>query len=82
MTTRRIIYEGPLSLAVPTATLLADAEGVELTSSQRGEREEGGDLVRLDLVVEGRVEAITAAVVATRNGLPPGATVTIAEPTM
>lgn len=82
MTTRRILYEGPASLAVPTATMLADAEGIELTSSDMGERSQtGGDVVRLALVVEGSPEAITAAVVATRDGLPPGATVTIDEPT-
>ena len=58
--TTRIIYEGPVSLAVPTATKLADAEGLDLTSSDMGDRGEGGgDVVRLALVVEGPVEAVT-----------------------
>ena len=82
MTTCRIIYEGPVSLAVPTATTLADAPGVELTSSQMGDRtEQGGDRVQLALVVEGAEEAITAALVATQERLPPGATMTVAEST-
>ncbi len=77
--TTRIIYEGPVSLAVPTATLLADAEDVELTSSQTGDLTEGGGgSVRLTLVLEGPPGAIAAAVAATRDGLPPEATLTIA----
>ncbi len=76
------MYEGPASLAVSTATRLADAEGVELTSSDMGDRaENAGDVVRLALVVEGSTEAITAAVAVTQDGLPPGATVTIIETT-
>jgi hypothetical protein len=80
MTTHRIIYEGPASLAVPTATLLADAEGVELTSSQTPEhRGQAGAEVVLALTVEASSEAIAAAVARIREGLPSSATITMSD---
>lgn len=77
MTRHRIIYEGPPSLAVPTATRLADADGVELTASEPPQRQEAGGTVRLALVLEGDTDTILDAVAAARNDLPAGATLTI-----
>ncbi|MDQ4097319.1 MAG: hypothetical protein M3144_05560 [Actinomycetota bacterium] len=78
MTTLRVTYEGPSSLAVPTATQLADAEGVELTSSEAPEKRSGGrGEVRLRLTVEGSTDAVLDAVARVREGLPAGATLSI-----
>ncbi len=76
MTSRRITYAGPQSLAVATATMLADFEGVDLTSSEPPVRSEGPrGTVILRLTLEGSAEAIDAAVGHLRAGLPPGATI-------
>jgi hypothetical protein len=78
MTTLRVTYEGPSSLAVPTATMLADADDVDLTSSEPLQKlGGGGDAVRLTLTVEGSTDGILDAVARVREGLPPGATITI-----
>jgi hypothetical protein len=80
VTIHRITYQGPPSLAVPTATMLADAEGVELTSAQEPQHPDGlADTVRLALTVEGTPEAVAAAVSLIRDGLPAGATVEVEE---
>jgi hypothetical protein len=76
MTTLRVTYEGPSSLAVSTATMLADAEGVDLTSSETPEKR-SGDEVRLRLTVEGPTDAILDAVARVRGRLPAGATLSI-----
>jgi hypothetical protein len=74
-----IKYEGPPSLAVQTATLLADAEGVELTSSEPPERRDGqADTVVLALTVEGTSDAVLDAVSFLRTKLPSGARLEIA----
>ncbi|MDQ6796882.1 MAG: hypothetical protein M3011_02455, partial [Actinomycetota bacterium] len=74
--TTRITYAGPPSLAVATATMLADFEGIDLTSSAPPVRGEGprGTVV-LVLMVDGAPEAVEAAVGHLRAGLPPGATI-------
>jgi len=74
--TTRITYTGPSSLAVATATMLADFEGIDLTSSAPPVRGGGprGTVV-LVLIVDGAPEAIDAAVGHLRAGLPPGATI-------
>jgi len=78
MITRRITYAGPSSLAVATATMLADFEGIDLTSSEPAARGDGprGTVV-LMLTVEGAAEAVDAAVTHLRAGLPPGATIDV-----
>ncbi len=78
MTARRITYAGPSSLAVATATMLADFEGIDLTSSEPPARGDGprGTVVLL-LTVEGADEAVDAAVGHLRAGLPPGATIDV-----
>lgn len=78
MSTHRIVYEGPASLAVQTATRLADADGVELTSSSAPEMQDSGDVV-LPLTVEGTTDAVVAAVARLGEELPAGATITISE---
>ncbi len=74
--TTRITYAGPPSLAVATARMLADFEGIDLTSSAPPVRGDGprGTVV-LVLTVEGAPEAIDAAVGHLRAGLAPGATI-------
>lgn len=78
MTAHRITYEGPAAFAVRAATLLADAEGLELTSA--GEPERGDDAagsVLLRLTVQGTVDAVTAAVDRIGADLPPEATISV-----
>ena len=78
VTTHQVTYQGPPAFALPAATLLADSDGVELTSANRPEVLEGSDqVVRLALVMEGTPDAVTAALEAVRAALPPDATVTI-----
>lgn len=78
MTAFRITYEGPASFAVRAATLLAEADGVELTSSQPPERPRGdAATVVLALTAEGSADAVLDAVRELRDQLAPGATVHI-----
>ena len=79
MTGYLIKYEGPPSLAVKTATMLADAEGVELRSSEPPERRDDlDDTVVLALTVEGTSDAVLDAVSFLRTRLPSGARLEIA----
>jgi hypothetical protein len=72
-------YEGPSSMAVQAATMLAEADGVELTSSQPPERRGGeADTVVLALTVEGTSDAVLDAVALLRGRLPEGARMEIA----
>jgi hypothetical protein len=80
MAAHRIKYEGPSSLAVRAATMLADADGVELVSSQPPERrDKGADKVVLAFTVEGTGNAVMAAVKLVGESLPPAATMTIEQ---
>ncbi len=74
MTEHRITFEGPPSVAVRVATVLADADGVDLTGQTP---EPGGTAERVVLVltVDGTVDDVAAAVAAVEADLPPGATV-------
>ncbi len=65
-------------MAVATAALLADFEGVDLTASEPPARGDGprGTVV-LRLTVGGAPEAVDAAVGHLRAGLPPGATIEV-----
>jgi hypothetical protein len=60
--------------------MLADAEGIELRSSQPPERRDDpvGTVV-LGLTVEGTTEAVGDAVRLVRDGLPPEATIDVEE---
>jgi hypothetical protein len=75
----RITYEGPPTLAVRAATLLADADGVELTASQPPARQDESDQVVLRLTVEGSDDAVSAAIEDVGSLLSPYATLE-AEP--
>lgn len=80
VTAHRITYEGPAGLAMGAATVLADAEGVELTSADRPEPLAGlADRVRLAVNVEGAPEDVAAAAALVRAGLPTDAELTVAD---
>ena len=71
-------YRGPSTIAVRAAALLADAEGVELTSATRPDDPAASDeCVVLELTLMGTTEAVTAALDSVRGELPPGATLTM-----
>jgi len=78
VTLYRIKFEGPADLAVRIATDLADADGVDLTSSKPptviDERS-----VSLDMTVEANEREVSAALAAIRDDLPPGASIEIID---
>lgn len=78
MPAHRITYEGPASHAMRSATLLADTEGIELTSAESPEPVEGlPDRVRLALLVDDTPEAVAAGVRRIEADLPADATITV-----
>jgi hypothetical protein len=80
VTTHRITYQGPPALAVQAATLLADTQGVELTSAGQPEPADGpAGTVLLALTVDGSPEAVAAAVGRLRDVLPAEASVRVEE---
>ncbi|MDQ1424929.1 MAG: hypothetical protein QOD72_2427 [Acidimicrobiaceae bacterium] len=76
MTSFRISYEGPRSFAVRAATLLAEADGIELTSSEPPAHLDD-DSVRLALTVHATAPAIADALSAIAAHLPRHATMRI-----
>jgi hypothetical protein len=68
----RVRYEGPRQLAMGVATMLADAPGVDLTSSSPPRNTDGGG-VALELVVEGSADDLLDAIATARRSLPDGA---------
>jgi hypothetical protein len=74
VTVYRIRFEGPAALAMPVATALAEADGVELISSEPPSIL-GTNTVALDVAAEGEHEAVAAAVAGIRDGLPSGASI-------
>ena len=78
VTVFRISYRGPAALAVPVATALADAEGVELISSERPSILDG-DTVALDVSVEGALDAVADAVANIRDDMPDGASIRLTD---
>ena len=78
VTVYRVVFEGPASLAIGVATALADADGVELISSDPLSVVDV-DTVRLGLAVEGASEFVTDAIASIRDGLPTGATIETAD---
>jgi hypothetical protein len=77
VTVFKIRYEGPAALAMGIARSLADAEGVDLTSSAPPTIL-NDETVQLDLSAEGPRESVTAAVAGIRKGLPSGASIDFA----
>jgi hypothetical protein len=76
VTVYRIRFEGPAALAVGVATALADADGVELTSSAKPSMLDEGT-VELNVSVEGERDAVAVAVSGISDGLPDGASIEI-----
>jgi hypothetical protein len=73
----RISYTGPSTEAVRAATLIADADGIELTASKPPQRR--GDAVVLELTVDGTTDDVLDAVALARGQLPQGTAIEIAE---
>jgi hypothetical protein len=74
----RIRFEGPAALAVQVATALADADGVELTSSQQPSIVDE-HTVALDMSVDGTRTAVALAVSTIGSGLPASASIDIVD---
>jgi hypothetical protein len=74
VTVYRIRIQGPPTLAIRVATELADADGVELISSEPPEVL-GNDAVALDVAVDGERSEVADALVRIRDGLPKGASI-------
>ena len=74
MTTHEVTYQGPSFFAVRAAALMADADGIELTSATRADDPDAleGSVV-LVLTVEGTDEAVAAGLETVRAELPEGA---------
>ncbi len=79
MTRHQVRYEGPSALAVQVATLLADAEGIDLMSAERQDTDGSNETV-LVLTIDGTTEAVTAAVGSIGTGLPEAARITVVDP--
>ncbi len=75
---RRISITGPATLAIHVATALADADGVEMISSEPPSVLDD-DTVELKVAVEGASDAVADAVSSIREGLPKGASIEIAD---
>jgi hypothetical protein len=76
MGAHRITYEGPASLAVHVATMLAEADGIELRSSEAPVRRDGpDDPVVLAVTVEASDDDVRSALAKLRIELPPGASI-------
>ena len=78
VTVYKIRFEGPAALAIHVATELADADGVELTSSARPAIL-GENTVELNFSVEGAHDAVATAVSTISEELPEGASIELAE---
>jgi hypothetical protein len=75
VTSHQVTYRGPSTFAVRAAALLADADGLELTSANRTDDPASPEeTVALELTLEGTDEAVTAAIEAVGKELPAGAT--------
>jgi hypothetical protein len=78
VTVYRIVFEGPASLAVRVATELAEADGVELISSEPLSIV-SADTVKLGVAVEGALESVADAIASVRDGMPAGASIVLAD---
>ena len=72
------MFEGPAALAVRIATELADAQGVELISSEPPSIV-GVNTVKLGVAVEGALPSVAEAVASIRDSMPTGASLEIAD---
>lgn len=76
VTTYQVLFEGPVELALRVATALADADGVDLMSSEAPTPKASG-LVGLEVIVDGLPDDVIAAVGGVRGWLPDEATIEI-----
>ena len=74
----RVRFEGPAALALRVATALADADGVELLSSDQPVTLDH-NIVALNVAVEGEFDAVADAVASIRGGMPADASLEIAR---
>jgi hypothetical protein len=74
----RVRFEGPTALALRVATTLADADGVELISSEQPVSL-GDGTVALNVIVEGEQAAVAEAVAVIRREMPPRASILIID---
>lgn len=80
VTNHQVKYEGPSALAVQVATLLADAEGIDLKSAEKQEDPDGSVETVLVLTLDGTPDAVAAAVGAVGTGLPADARISVVDP--
>ncbi len=78
MSNYRVRFEGPAALAISVATALADADGVELISSDQPVPLDE-NIVALNVTVEGAFDAVADAVASIRGGLPTEASIEISS---
>ncbi len=76
VTTHRLTLEGPASATLEIATALADAEGVDLVSSEQPRALDGGR-VTLHVTVDAEFDAVADAVAGIRGRMPAGASIEI-----
>jgi hypothetical protein len=76
VTIYRVSFEGPSALTLRVATALADANGVELISSDQPVNVAEGK-VALNVAVEGAFDAVADALAKIRGDLPSDASVEI-----
>jgi hypothetical protein len=79
VTTFRVRFEGPSALTLRVATALADANGVELISSDQPQTL-AARMVTLSVAVEGAFDAVADAVATIRAELPSDASIEITGP--
>jgi hypothetical protein len=78
VTNYRVRLEGPAELVLRLATALADADGVELRSSEKPVNLDDG-MVALEVTVQGEFDAVADAVAGIRGGLPSGASIGLTD---
>jgi hypothetical protein len=78
VTVYRIRFEGPAAIALRVVTALADADGVDMTSSKPPTTLDE-NTVELNVSVEGSREAVAVAVASIGNELPGGASIKIVD---
>jgi hypothetical protein len=74
----RVRFEGPAAFALSVATALADADGVELISSDQPVTLDE-NTVALNVTVEGEFDAVADAVASIRGGIPTEASIEISS---
>jgi hypothetical protein len=78
VTNHRVRYEGPAAHALRIATALADADGVELISSDEPVPLDAGT-VELIVTVKSGFDAVADAVADIRRDMPPGASIELTD---